>query len=420
MASLWSVVDDTDNRIEYSGDWSEGTLDTLRDEDVVVSSGKSLFTHKNTLHATSINSSSFTFRYNGTTPARVVGHHPNGINFTVQCFLDGQSGGPIDIHGFDVFSPDLMILNGQICEGGTTSQQSGEHELVFNIFNIARDFESISPTLDAFYLDYIIYQLPPNDTVDGDVLKLGDTWRINDPSTSSSQPQSENLAQVALSSGWQTIGQFVNTTTSGASINVTFNGTEISVFSGNTGSAFLSYQLDDEPPVGPGSGTSDTGIHFDIDQVLYNFSSLSPGQHTLVVKRNDSQSTTPSVLHHFFVTSQNSLSSSPNRLQGRVIGGIVAGVVGFFILSGLVLWIWRKRRLQRGRRFRDSFAPVLVHSAGYPISNSTSQLIVPPFTHAAGQDSAWSEGSHKQAHTSQHGSISDCQNELPPRYTAEA
>ncbi|KAK7472130.1 hypothetical protein VKT23_000252 [Stygiomarasmius scandens] len=373
--TVWKMVDDTDNRIEYTGDWKPSFGDDIIDR-VGVSlndSGSSITgpVFNNTVHSILTAGTSLKFRFNGTMHAALYGSNVmapdlNG-SFVMECLLDGVSVGtagdgktnqPITL---SLPQKNIAVRNNQVlCRAGQANSDNvelGEHELVLNVINS-------TGTTAGLFVDYIVYETLPGASVDGEILQMGN----GDVDFPANRDQ-----HLSFSPGWVENLSFANicTDTPGSFVTVKFNGTGIQFYgelvAKNLASNRMIYQLDDQDPeefqlLTPGDG------HNRKHQMLFEAQSLSPGEHTVAVTHNGTAPGMPLIVDYFLVTSLTSeeqalISStpsdvpsgpsstdSPNHQQRvAVIGGAIGGSLLFsLIVAGAALFLWmRNRRRQK-------------------------------------------------------------------------
>ncbi|KAF5367958.1 hypothetical protein D9758_004354 [Tetrapyrgos nigripes] len=357
MTTVWKVVDDTDPRIVYGGEWNQ-SLSEFGGINAVNQASLSGDIYNDTLHITKANGTSLTFRFNGTS---LLGLYGTWITFDAnasssypktRCFLDG-----IPILGFStVFQAGRATNHKLLCRAdpdfykGTMSP--GEHELFVN------------STVDTpFSVDYIVYEALPDASVDGEVLQFGN-----------GAVQEDRDPHLSFSAGWGTnSNDSPSTSTPGSSVSLKFNGTGIQLYGELTGNSSNvgTYQLDGQSPqtfqlFSPGVTASSSGLPQWTDQLLFNLSGLSPGEHTMVVAHNGSASAMPLSIQYFLVESltaeeQAALlppSDPPQSSQashtktGAIAGGVIGGLAAL-VLLGIAGWMWKRRRGVRRQEDRE-------------------------------------------------------------------
>ncbi|THU90496.1 hypothetical protein K435DRAFT_864238 [Dendrothele bispora CBS 962.96] len=370
MGTVWRVVDDTDDRIEYSNGTTL-TFGNVQQENFGLTLNTASLNgdvFNNTVHV----ATSFKFRFNGTSLAIVygtvaglvdivkIGTQTNPTPITPNCLLDGK-----EIPGVSFSGPEVgtSLNNQMLCSVDPLSYDGklldGEHEISFNVTN---------SLTSRFFVDYIVYEALDGAPVDGDVLQLGNDFAEQISSDLLGTAPEDPLAQLTFGSGWSK--NPTSTNTPGSSVTVKFNGTAIQLYGDLTGevSNLATVQLDDQVP--QPFTLSPPGTSNKTNQLFFNRSSLNPGvEHTVVVTHNGSAPGMPLTINYFLVTSltaeeQASLessstsipiptSSSPNSPSNQlvstrnpkdiIIGSTIGGVV-FLGLVALLVYFWTKRR----------------------------------------------------------------------------
>ncbi|KAK7472132.1 hypothetical protein VKT23_000254 [Stygiomarasmius scandens] len=413
--TVWKMVDDTDDRIEYTGDWKPSFGD-----DIIGGVGVSLNdsgysvigpVFNNTVHSILTAGTSLKFRFNGTMHAALYGSNVmtpdlNG-SFVMECLLDGVSVGtdgdtnrPVTL---SLPPKDILVRNNQVlCRAGEAKSNKvvlGEHELVLNVINS-------TGTTAGLFVDYIVYETLPGASVDGEILQMGN-GDIDFPANRDHH--------LSFSSGWvETARPFADifTVTPGSSVTVKFNGTGIQFYgelvAQNLASNPMIYQLDDQDPtefqlLTPGDGINRT------HQMLFEMQSLSPGEHTVAVTHNGTASGMPLIVDYFLVTSLTSeeqalISSIPSDVpsgpsstdspshhqRAAVIGGAIGGSLLFsLVVAGAALLLWmRNRRGQKEREKAAGISRLYVESSGadfdpYSLESSSHIRTVEPTTESS-------------------------------------
>ncbi|KAF5332908.1 hypothetical protein D9758_017000 [Tetrapyrgos nigripes] len=352
--SGWVYIDDTDDRLHYSGQWQltngsttqKGDSETLNDP-ANTWQGR---IWNDTVHKTANNGSTVTFGFNGTSYAVFgsfvfPGTSPKG---TVDCFLDGSS----SVDDFTSWGPNAS---------------SPDAILTVKVTNLIES---------NFYLDYIlIRETIPNPTPDVSSTpgSGGLAFRIPSPWETLFDELDASEGQIEFSSGWLLNTTFSNvfpcTRTPGSSMTYTFNGTSLQLY-GDLGvitstSNMAMYQLDDQPPQSIPLLPPDDGPFW--YQQFFNLSGLSPTEeHKVVITHNGTATGMALALEWFSVersspqglASSATPSSSPtptptssvlgttgnHHLKGGVIGGIVVGVVALIFVVGICSRVWMQRR----------------------------------------------------------------------------
>ncbi|KAF5351435.1 hypothetical protein D9758_013494 [Tetrapyrgos nigripes] len=391
MSIIWAVADDDDSRVNYTGQWSSSSPQTLLDASVNLSAGRSFFALNNTLHGTSSNNASFTFNFNGTSPSpKVYGSIANDAQFKIECSLDDLRGHPSEWGGNQSLLPNSIINNVLICASPPGLKPSGTHQLSIRVFDVSKG--ALSTGVDVFYLDYIAYTPLSDAPVDGEYVLVGNLEGATSPPpvspsscdiicpeiiTSTSAPTTPSptpmsplgdSARLESSPGWEAFQNgTLGTKFPGSTLTLTFNGTEVGMLADSFGalnsSNAVTYQLDDQPPVGlrstspnPGSG-NETLIN--PDKFLLKCTSLFPDPwfevqfftNTLTSNVDSSHSGTSTPVPHTSETSDPiAPTSSDHHSRGGEIGGIAGGLSAFLILALLSSWIclnWKKTRKEK-------------------------------------------------------------------------
>ncbi|KAK7023652.1 hypothetical protein VNI00_016614 [Paramarasmius palmivorus] len=352
------VIDDTDPRVEYeTGTWSlddAGTFDDL-------SSFGAAFKH--TMHGTNEDTASFSFMFQGEYVS-----------------VDGSP-----IQRINYLTPINRITNNLLCEGGGLSPDT-PHVLTLNV--------SIqNPETQMFWLDKIEYTPGTNVNVAGEVMKF-DSSDVNvryDNNSGSWIPDTGSSSSGPL---------FNQTITTGASMSLRFNGTNVSLYGFNEGDSSARvastgrYHIDGSHEnnfVNPGSRPPPANISGGIDyynELLFTSSDLDPGTHDLTVTFTGVKTGNESIqwlaIDYFYVTasagtgadggqsgsasggSKSGGQSGPTQAGsksgkapvGAIVGGVVGGVA-LLVLLGLGVFFFLKQR----KRSRD--AALTAGSGGY-------------------------------------------------------
>ncbi|THU97660.1 hypothetical protein K435DRAFT_965382 [Dendrothele bispora CBS 962.96] len=362
MSTVWEMVDDTDPRIIYTGDWHEGTGNDIiheADEEPLNSLSYSGDVYNNTFHATSKNGTTVTFNFNGTSFLAVYGSLiPTWSNDSfdqdtnpadTRCYVDGNLlmgfasfGGPFQANSFPQPMSNNLICRGDIRQfpNGTSP---GQHQLVINNTIVGIPFA----------LDYIVYETMPNTTpANSTVIQLG-----NDVVAESQDPH------LLYGPGWvDTTDDTKSSSTPGSYLKVNFTGTAVSLY-GVVGHGNISnsgtYQLDDNPAqafqLSPSLGSSSRTF---TNQQLFNLSSIPAQEHTLVITHNGTSAGVPLEIQYLLVTSslpapptvsdqpiQNTPSAQSGKRPntGAIIGGLTGGAA-FLALIALTVYVLKKKR----------------------------------------------------------------------------
>ncbi|KAJ6524913.1 hypothetical protein DFH09DRAFT_1046695 [Mycena vulgaris] len=337
------LIDDADPAIQYGAGWAPADTSKL---DGLGNYGP---VHAGTSHATTINGSTLSFKFSGTSIA-VFGtinivDTTGVVTPTWTCLVDGV---PISEQNPTFKFPQN---NWNLCAQPQLS--TGAHTLTINVQTTGR----------TFYIDYLLYTPTVDVDLDGAVLE----YRNTDVS-------------VSFQSGWQTWGAQNVTQSNGASVALNFHGTAVTLIGyipielpkNSTGA---SYAIDG------GASTSFTlaGLAQGVTTTVYTLpilqiSGLSPAVHTLVVTYNGDSSHTPLPVGVFYVTNTvvaaADPSSSPPSLTSTsfhtstststftsglsatsrrapisaIVGAIISGLVLLALLAGGIFCCRKRRR----------------------------------------------------------------------------
>ncbi|KAK7455729.1 hypothetical protein VKT23_010762 [Stygiomarasmius scandens] len=349
MTTVWKVVDDSDSRIQYSGNWTFVSGDANLSPWSLTGD-----VFNKTLHRAMDNDKRFTFKFNGTSQLVVYATwtpdptENSSHLLKTNCAVDRK-----DILGFVIPTKgQAFVANWQeACRADPGSLPGGqmilgEHELVVNIS---------TPGNMGFYLDYILYETLPGASVDGEMLVIG-----------SGAFEASKDPHLVFSPGWavneSTSSGAMSTNTPGSNVTVKFNGTEIALYGdlyGLQNSNLATYQIDNQPP--KPFPLFHPGVHVYTNQMLFNISSLSSdSEHTVVVTHAGTHDAAPLAIDYFLVHSLTAEEQSPivslspgpssppsnhNKI-GAVIGGTIGSVVAVGIM-GVVLLLWMRKRKSR-------------------------------------------------------------------------
>ncbi|KAF5366750.1 hypothetical protein D9758_006542 [Tetrapyrgos nigripes] len=386
--TTWIVVDDTDSRIEYHGDWvatTDADNEGGREPGAAGQPSGGAFNH--TLHrALSTTGTSFTFKFNGSSLLLVYGSSyylpgDTGIlldSYAVSCSWVTEKGDGRSFEGTG--KPDSETVsplnnNQELCrfEELYGAGSPGEHELMFEV-------ETLSGA--ALYFDYLVYEPLLGAITDGDTLQIGNPYATY----SQFDPRLQDT-RFSFSPDWDfddsSLGlDMAKTTTPGAFVTVKFNGTAIELYgvlTSNFSDNTATYQLDD---LAPESFELQSPSNQNLtNQLFFNHSGIPPGEHTVIVTHNGSSTAMPLMVQYFLATSLTSeeqaspspsSSLSPANSRIRIIGGVIGGVVGLVLLLLGIIWIIWIQRKRRHRQERDSTGLTPVSTASAPFTSTSS------------------------------------------------
>ncbi|KAF5364488.1 hypothetical protein D9758_010648 [Tetrapyrgos nigripes] len=370
MSTVKIIVDDSDPRIQYSGSWTitSGNINQRNQQ------SRTGAVYNNTLHSSTKNGTSLSFRFNGTGWLGVYGTYDTTNSPGIEpptCFLDGNF-----TWTFSTLTPGKLPTqlanNKLLCRAdsriGAADALPGEHELQV----IHTDPQT------ALLFDYIVYESVPDSATDGEVLQI------------SNQEVWDEDSNITFDAGWaDNVDDSVISTEVNSSATVRFNGTGIqllgTVLTNSSEATAGSYAIDNQQPVSfqypfvnnslPDSVFTTKKDQF-TKQLLFNLSSLSPGEHTLVIINQAPNGTALDISYLFaqsltkeeqaslFIpsTSPTSLAiPSPTSISSPLPpatsqspkghAGIIAGAtLGFFVLIAFIsggIVLWQRRRLRR-------------------------------------------------------------------------
>ncbi|ESK88226.1 hypothetical protein Moror_5496 [Moniliophthora roreri MCA 2997] len=369
------VIDDTDTRVKYVGDWN---LDVGSFDDLGVVGAP----YNHTLHGTNQHGAGLLFDFEGefiqirgAKDNRKMPHDPNFPydNVTLlpkwTCEIDGGAMTHYRYSNYSYYITDTIL-----CEQGFLSRQ--KHTLNFTVIIDNSDTQ-------IFWLDKIEYKPLEDASVEQEVLKI-------DSSDSSIRYDNSSQGWYVDGNGDPEDGMLLNATgTSGSTLSFSFTGTGVSLYSFNEGTDFrrkstARYYIDNSPDTTfetPESKKDPDGIHTTdyFNQLLFVSPTLEYGQHEMVITFTGVHERGGFFqwlsIDYFYVTGSNqavqlnstvgtnpgggsgsgsSSGSNPGKGSssadsggskmpiGPIVGGVVGGVVGLAIIAGLI-WFFVKR-----------------------------------------------------------------------------
>ncbi|KAE9404527.1 hypothetical protein BT96DRAFT_1016329 [Gymnopus androsaceus JB14] len=358
MSTVWFMVDDTDSRLNYTGDlWSS----------IQLPNSEAGPTYNSTLHFANANTS-VSFHFNGSSNFGVYGSL-SALNASalespvcaIQCTLDGTS---TENQGFLVLAKSNDLNNVLACQNIadnlTIHPSSGEHELTISVTYLLADPPG------NWSLDYITYESLVNPAIDGEILQAGnlDVANVTDYSMLTFGP---NWTHNTGPDG------FSVTNSSQSDVTMKFNGTSFSLYGGSSGFApNATYKVDDLDAV-PFPVLASSGS----DQLLFTASDLGIGEHTAVINVNGSN--IPFQISYFYVTSLtkaeqaslNSPSSSTPSIpsstttatsnpeahhvhskSGVIMGAVLGTAIPIILLTVIMAVVWTRKKSRQRRALR--------------------------------------------------------------------
>ncbi|KAK7062918.1 hypothetical protein VNI00_000416 [Paramarasmius palmivorus] len=322
------VVDDTDQRLQYSGAWS---LDTGSFDE----RGSYGAPYRRTMHGTNETGASFSFDFEGdyilVRGARDVRNSGKAPTWT--CQVDG---GIIPV--FSYGNP-AQVTHQVLCEQRRLSRRS--HTLTVNV-------TIDNPADQTFWVDYVEFSHVPEANIDGETIRI-------DSSDWSSITYSNTTGQ------WEELlGGFNGTDQLGGTLSFRFNGTSASLYTFNEGSdedwvaTSGRYYIDNSGDTSftiPGSKRLSNGSRSDFNnQLLFATPSLSPGEHELVITFEGQKTGTRPIqwliVDYFHVTAA---SASKSQFPVAAVAGGVAGGVVLIAGIALAVFFYLKRKRDKER-----------------------------------------------------------------------
>ncbi|THU85191.1 hypothetical protein K435DRAFT_843351 [Dendrothele bispora CBS 962.96] len=307
LRSSFKLVDDTDSRVQYSGQWNLTTGDTFSDDlaggDFLndLSSNGDVF--NNTVHETRMNGTSFTFQFNGTSRIFVYG---TTIASPPSANASGSS------------LPDTLLDGDTIQLGTTDTAVMNSPDVVYSSGWSPRPVslnDAVSTTTPGSFVTV---------RFNGTSIQMYGELLVEQNSSNSATYQVDDSPPHQF-------GLFPPT--------------------GNTSKNWTHQRLVDIDSLSPEEehtlvvkhNGSTTGMPLTIEYFLVN-SLTQEQQASLTLGPNSTSPASPSANRHS---------------RGEIIGGIVGGVVLLVILLAL-LWIWMKKRQRNQNRERDHLKPTSI------------------------------------------------------------
>ncbi|KIK61846.1 hypothetical protein GYMLUDRAFT_243018 [Collybiopsis luxurians FD-317 M1] len=356
MSTVWFMVDDSDPRLNYSGQW-----DPIFDSNSASFSNSSSMLaggiFNDTLHLSS-DKVSISFWFNGSSYVGVYGSQL-GYGFPettpqIQCLLDGAAiwSGPIGPFNQKTGDSYNSIL---YCSAGPLNFESlpGEHELPITAIGA------------PWYFDYITYESLANPVLDGEILQAGSSDIID----------ASNYSMLIWEPGWSfDSGQdSASTNIHGSQVVVKFNGTSVSLYGSllSNVSNVAAYEVDGQAPVQL-SDTSDN----ESKQLLFTASNLSIGEHIVAVTFNGSESDMPLAIDYFYIQSltlaqQGAVSGSSAPSPGPVehsnhrvtLAAVLGSIIPTVLMAVVIVWYYGKLKQRKAPNPVIPFDPLGLTSA---------------------------------------------------------
>ncbi|KAK7030982.1 hypothetical protein VNI00_010209 [Paramarasmius palmivorus] len=375
------IVDDTDSRVQYIGDWALdiGSFDNL---------GTFGPPYNHTLHGTKQDGASFLFDFEGefiqirgAKDNRKLPPDPELFpleNVTLlakwSCQVDGGA-----ITRYSYYNDTNYMTHAVLCEQGHLSRQ--KHTL--NLTVIIDD-----PDTQMFWVDEIEYQPFDGADLQNEVLKIDSS----DPS----------IRYDNSSRGWYTdggLGIMLNSTGSaGSTMTISFTGTQVALYGFNEGSehhekSSARYYIDDSMDTAfqtPESRLAPNGFNTSdyYNQLLFTTPKLKYGSHEMVITftgvRTGADFPQWLSIDYFYVTSgenaaqlngtgtgdnsagdgtgtggevANEDSGRSRTPVGPIVGGVVGGVLGLILIVGSILLVLKRRHRRKAEPTSDYYGP---------------------------------------------------------------
>ncbi|KAE9386693.1 hypothetical protein BT96DRAFT_928052 [Gymnopus androsaceus JB14] len=356
MSTVWFMVDDTDSRLNYTGDsW-------FLQQGFTSEAGP---TYNDTLHLALGLNNIVSFHFNGSSNFGVYGSLMGDASVlespycAIECTLDGA---PTEVFQQTTQQQETTNNNVLACrniaDNLTNHSSSGEHELIINVTY----FLAAPP--GSWSLDYITYESLADPAIDGEILQAGNLevanvtdysmlafgpgWNHFTDSGSDSQPQDDSVPSLLQSN-----------------VTIKFNGTSFSLYGGSLGfETNATYKVDDLDAV-PFPVPS---IQAESNQLLFTASDLGIGEHS---------SDKLFEISYFYVTSltkaeQQSLASSSSTghlKSGMIMGAVLGTIIPVMLLTLVIAVVWTRRKSRQRRALR-----MLVP---FPFISQTSHSVLP-------------------------------------------
>ncbi|KAE9398300.1 hypothetical protein BT96DRAFT_976538 [Gymnopus androsaceus JB14] len=361
MSTVWFMVDDTDSRLNYTGDsWSS-------QEGFDSETGPA---YNNTLHSALANTS-VSFHFNGSSNFGVYGSL-SGLNASalespfcaIECTLDGAPTEVFQQTTQQAETNNNILACRNIAENLTNHSSSGEQELIISVIY----FLATPPGI--WSLDYITYESLVNPEIDGEILQAGnlDVANVTDYSMLTFGPNWNHITDPpeAISSSLQ------------SNVTIKFNGTSFSLYGDNSGvTPNATYKVDGRDAVPFPVPPSDVGFH----QLLFTASDLGIEEHTAVItvvnnsllfeinyfyvtsltkaeqaSLNSPSSSTPSVPSITTTATSYPETHHVHSKSGVTMGAVLGTTIPIMLLTVIVGFVWARRK-SRQRRALIMLAP---------------------------------------------------------------
>ncbi|KAE9382807.1 hypothetical protein BT96DRAFT_168639 [Gymnopus androsaceus JB14] len=236
MPTVWFMVDDTDSRLNYTGD-SRGFWSPVPS---MISDSETGPTYNNTLHS-AIGNTSVSFHFNGSSKFGAYGSLV-GLNASVlespfcaiECTLDGAPTEVFQQTTITAATNNNVLACRNIADNSTNHSSSGEHELIISVTYFS------NPT-GYWSLDYITYESLVNPAIDGEILQVGNLDVAN----------GTDYNMLTIGPGWGLTGparpggKFLPKAFQ-SNMTIKLNGTSLSLYGDNFGGVpNATYKVDD-------------------------------------------------------------------------------------------------------------------------------------------------------------------------------
>ncbi|KAK7039091.1 hypothetical protein VNI00_010261 [Paramarasmius palmivorus] len=405
------IVDDTDPRIQYVGDWTldVGSFDNL-----------SIFgpPYNHTLHGTQQNGASFLFEFEGEFVQARGAFDNRKTPLARQPLQFAQWFCQVDGHNMSYYeTPEVQVKTHVVLCEQEALTLGQKHILNLTVIN---------PDTQMLWVDEIEYQPVDGANLQNEVLKVDSS----DPSVTYRNSSGE----------WDTFMDICNfTSLTGSIAELSFTGTQVALYGVHTGpnqeQSHASYHIDNskETPFDtPEISTVKDGVN--LNQLIFVTPKLELDSHKMVIRFEGQQTSTQALyIDYFYVTTGENttqLNTGGNEIPnaefgqsktppGPIIGGVLGGVVGLLLVVGIILLALRRQRKGRSGR-PGSFDHEIIFASPdifFPSSTSnqgiTSEPLMiskfdgsPPFTpYSVTEMSVLSNGSWKDIKTAQRNTV---------------